>query len=164
LTEVRAFVALGANLGDRRATLDGAVASLARTAGLRLVRRSPWIETEPVGGPAGQPRFLNGVIELACTLDAHALLARCQALELAYGRDRSVGPNGPRTLDLDVLLFGDARYDDPDLVVPHPGLEQRRFVLEPLAAIAPDLVLPSGRTVRARLAALEAAPRIGGVR
>lgn len=158
---VRAFVALGANLGDRRAALRGAVEALERTPGIRVVACSPWIETEPVGGPPGQPRFLNGAAELRTELGARALLGRLQAIERAFGRDRSVGPNGPRTLDLDLLLFGAERHDEADLTVPHPGLEQRDFVLGPLCRIAPDLVLPSGRTVRERLAELRAVP--GGV-
>ena len=163
MNEVRAFVALGANLGDRRATLEGAIGALAATRGVQLSARSSFVETDPVGGPEGQPMFLNGVVELATELSATALLRRCQAIELAYGRDRSVGPNGPRTLDLDLLLYGQERIAEPDLQVPHPGLEDRSFVLVPLCEIAPELILPSGRTVRARLAELQATAVAGGL-
>lgn len=104
-----------------------------------VVAVSPVYETEPVGGPAGQPPYLNVVVEL-CTPDGPgALLARCQAVESAAGRERSVR-FGPRTLDADVLLVGDAVVRDPELEVPHPRMWERRFVLAPLADLAPELV------------------------
>ncbi|MCE9593394.1 MAG: 2-amino-4-hydroxy-6-hydroxymethyldihydropteridine diphosphokinase [Planctomycetes bacterium] len=138
--EVRVFVAVGANLGDRERAFDFALARFAASAGVRVVRRSTWIETEPVGGPVGQPRFLNGVVELGTTLDVRAFFALLQAIEFQAGRDRSRSVrHGPRELDLDLLLFGDLEIDEPDLTVPHPRMGEREFVLGPLAELEPDL-------------------------
>lgn len=160
-----AFVALGSNLGERRAHLDRAVESLAATDGLRVERVSSWIETAPVGGPPDQPPFLNGVLELCTLLEPLTLLECLQAIEARSGRDRSRElPNGPRTLDLDLLLFGDCSLASARLTLPHPRLEERRFVLDPLSQIAPELVLArSGLTVRARAAELARA-RTGAAR
>jgi len=133
----RAFIGLGSNLGDRRGFLAQAVAVL-REAG-DLVAVSPLYETEPVGGPDGQGPYLNVVVELCTTDDPRQLLARCRVLETAAGRVRTVR-FGPRTLDADVLLVGDITVDDEDLQVPHPRMWERRFVLAPLADLAPDLV------------------------
>lgn len=138
--ENRVFVAVGANLGDRERAFDFALARFAASAGVRVVRRSTWIETEPVGGPAGQPRFLNGVVELATTLDVRAFFALLQSIEFQAGRDRSRSVrHGPRELDLDLLLFGDLEIDEFDLTVPHPRMGEREFVLAPLAELEPDL-------------------------
>lgn len=134
---VRAFLGLGSNLGDRRAHLAGAVAALRREGDVAAV--SPVYETEPVGGPAGQGPYLNLVVELATADDPRRLLERCRRLEAAAGRVRTVR-HGPRTLDADVLLVGDAVVHEDDLEVPHPRLWERRFVLAPLADLAPDLV------------------------
>jgi 2-amino-4-hydroxy-6-hydroxymethyldihydropteridine diphosphokinase len=111
-----------------------------------------------VGGPHGQPRFLNAAATLETELSARRLLAALQSIERAHGRDRAREvKHGPRTLDLDLLLYGDARIDEPGLVVPHPRLEERTFVLLPLSEIAPDLVLPRCRSsVTQRLAELTA--------
>lgn len=130
----RAFLGLGSNLGDREATLRDAVAALPD-----VVAVSPVYETEPVGGPPGQPRYLNLVVELRTALSPRDLLDLAHALEQAAGRVR-VERDGPRTLDVDVLLVGDLTVDEPDLVVPHPRLHERRFVVRPLADIAPDVV------------------------
>lgn len=147
----RAWIALGSNVGDRRAHLERALVGLARTPSTRLLRSSRWIETAPVGGPAGQGPYLNGVAELETELGPRELLERLQSLERDAGRLRTV-EGAPRTLDLDLLLHGETRVDEPDLVLPHPRMEQRTFVLGPLAELAPDLVLPrSGRTVAERL-------------
>jgi 2-amino-4-hydroxy-6-hydroxymethyldihydropteridine diphosphokinase len=102
---------------------------------------SPLYETEPVGGPSGQPPYLNAVVELSTTASPRELLERCRALEAAAGRVRAER-HGPRTLDVDVLVVGDLSVAEPDLVVPHPRLWERRFVLAPLADLAPDLVSP----------------------
>lgn len=134
---VRAFLGLGANLGDRRASLRAAVAAL-REAG-DVVAVSPLYETEPVGGPEDQPPYLNVVVELSTADPPRRLLERCAALEEAAGRVRTVRW-GPRTLDADVLLVGDRVVDEPDLQVPHRRLWERRFVLAPLRDLAPDLV------------------------
>jgi 2-amino-4-hydroxy-6-hydroxymethyldihydropteridine diphosphokinase len=133
----RAFLGLGSNLGDRRAALRQAVAALREGGDVTAV--SPLYETEPVGGPEDQGAFLNIVVELATADSPRQLLIRCQALEEAAHRVRTVR-FGPRTLDADVLLVGDLVVDEPDLVVPHPRLWERRFVLAPLADLAPDLV------------------------
>jgi 2-amino-4-hydroxy-6-hydroxymethyldihydropteridine diphosphokinase len=133
----RAFIGLGSNLGDRRAFLRAAVDGL-REAG-DVVGVSPLYETEPVGGPEGQGPYLNVVVELATLDTPRELLARCRALEEAAGRVRSVRW-GPRTLDADVLVVEGCAVDEPDLVVPHPRLWERRFVVQPLADLAPDLV------------------------
>jgi len=155
-TRTVAAVALGSNLGDREATLRRALVGLERTAGVVVLRRSTWHETAPVGGPAGQGPYLNGACLLETTLDAPALLARLHELEDKYGRVREV-PDGPRTLDLDLLWFGEERSDDPALLLPHPRLEERTFVLAPLVELVPERVLPGcGVTVAERLAELSA--------
>ena len=133
----RAFIGLGSNLGDRRALLRQAVEGL-RTGG-DVVGVSPLYETEPVGGPHGQGPYLNLVVELSTTDTPRALLERCRALETAAGRVRTVRW-GPRTLDADVLCVEGWQLDEEDLVVPHPRLWERRFVVQPLADLAPDLV------------------------
>src|SRR5262249_50636824 len=143
-----AYIALGSNLGDRAATLLAAVRELNATPGVRVTRLSTFHDTEPVGGPVGQSRFLNAAAELSTTLGAEDLLHTLLAVEQKFGRVRRE-KDGPRTLDLDLLLYDDLRRDAPDPVVPHPRLHQRRFVLAPLAEIAPAVVPPGlGRTVK----------------
>ena len=137
----RAYVGLGANLGDRERMLRAAVDALAAEEGIEVVSVSTLRETEPVG-VGGQPRFLNGAAELETTLTARELLDRLLALEQRFGRVRIPGEHGPRTLDLDLLLYGGEVIDEPGLTVPHPRLHERRFVLEPLAELAPGLVVP----------------------
>lgn len=132
---MRAFLGLGSNLGDREALLRRAVASLPD-----LVAVSPVYETDPVGGPEQGP-YLNAVAELDTDKSPRQLLELCRLLELDAERVR-IERWGPRTLDVDVLLVGDLTVDEPDLQVPHPRLWQRRFVLAPLADLAPDLVPP----------------------
>ncbi len=136
----RAFVGLGSNLGDRHAFLRAAVEGLRQ--GGDVVAVSPLYETEPVGGPPGQGAYLNAVVELSTGDTPRALLGRCQALEEAAGRVRAERW-GPRTLDADLLYVEGCEVDEPDLTVPHPRLWERRFVLAPLADLAPDLVPPS---------------------
>lgn len=137
--ELRAWVGLGANLGDPRATLTAALAALGRLPGTRLSAVSSWWRSAPV--QAQGPDFLNAVAALDTTLSARDLLAALQAIEARHGRERPY-PNAPRTLDLDLLLHGDTVLHTPDLTLPHPRLHRRAFVLEPLAELAPDLVLP----------------------
>jgi 2-amino-4-hydroxy-6-hydroxymethyldihydropteridine diphosphokinase len=135
---VLAYLSLGSNLGDREAQLrDGVIAVAAGDAH----RVSPLYETAPVGGPPQGP-YLNVVVELETTATPRELLARCRAAEAAAGRERTVR-FGPRTLDADVLLVGGLTVEDADLVVPHPRMWQRRFVLQPLADLAPHLVDPA---------------------
>ena len=137
----RAYVGLGANLGDRERTLRAAADALAAEEGIEVVSISTLRETEPVG-VGEQPRFLNGAAELETTLTARELLDRLLTVEQRFGRVRIPGEHGPRTLDLDLLLYGDEVLDEPGLTVPHPRLHERRFVLEPLAELAPGLVVP----------------------
>jgi 2-amino-4-hydroxy-6-hydroxymethyldihydropteridine diphosphokinase len=130
----RAYIGLGANLGDREATIRAALDALADEDGIEVVAVSTLRETEPVGvGP--QPLFLNGAAELETTLSARELLDRLLATEQRFGRVRVPGGHGPRTLDLDLLLYGDEQIDEPGLTVPHPRLHERAFVLEPLAEL-----------------------------
>ena len=136
----RVFIGLGANLGDREATIRAALDALAGEDGIEVVAVSRLRDTEPVGvGP--QPRFLNGVAEIETSLSPRDLLDRLLATERRFGRTRVPGEHGPRTLDLDLLLYGDETIDEPGLTVPHPRLHERAFVLEPLADLG---VEPTG--------------------
>lgn len=159
MTTVTVFVALGSNQGNRRANLDGAVEALRNADEVEVVRVSPWIETRAEGGPPGQSDYLNGCLEARTALAPEDLLWLLLRVETQFGRERAREVrNGPRPLDLDLLLYGELELERPGLVVPHPRLEQRLFVLEPLCALAPDLRLRrSGRSVRARVAELRAA-------
>lgn len=152
----RAFVALGSNLGDRERHLAAAREALASTPGIALLGASSEHETDPVGGPAGQGAFLNAVVELEVELGPRELLVRLQAIEADRGRDRSREERwGPRTLDLDLLWMEGVTLAEPDLVVPHPRLAGRAFVLAPLAELAPALEV-GGSTVAEHLASLAA--------
>lgn len=146
----RAYVGLGANLGDRERTLRDAVDALGAEDGIGVVAVSTLRETDPVG-VGDQPRFVNGVVGLDTTLAARELLDRLLAIEQRFGRVRVLGEHGPRTLDLDLLLYGDEELDEPGLTVPHPRLHERRFVLEPLAELAPGLVVPGRGDVESLL-------------
>lgn len=140
----RAYIGLGSNLGDREMALRQALAGLEE---LGAVRVSSVRETEPVG-ITDQPRFLNAVAELNTELAARDLLDRLLELERTIGRNRTKETRwGPRTIDLDLLLYGDDVIAEPGLTVPHPRLAEREFVLEPLYELAPDLVLPDGRRI-----------------
>jgi len=147
----RAYVGLGANLGDRERTLREAVDALGAGEGIEVVAVSTLRETEPVG-VGQQPRFLNGAAALDTTLESRELLDRLLDVEQRFGRVRVPGEHGPRTLDLDLLLYGDEQIDEPGLTVPHPRLHERRFVLEPLAELAPGLVIPGLGRVESLLA------------
>ncbi|MGZ4141481.1 MAG: 2-amino-4-hydroxy-6-hydroxymethyldihydropteridine diphosphokinase [Actinomycetota bacterium] len=150
----RAYIGLGSNLGDRRALLRQAIEAL-DWGSVTVVARSGVYQTVPVGGPEGQPDFLNQVIAVDTTLDARALWERCSAVEAALGRGRLHEERwGPRTIDIDLLAFGDETIDSPELVVPHPQIAARAFVLVPLAEIAPDAVLPGLGPVRDVLAGI----------
>jgi 2-amino-4-hydroxy-6-hydroxymethyldihydropteridine diphosphokinase len=154
----RVFVGLGSNLGDREATLRAAVRRLGALPETEVRRSSSFRDTEPVGY-LDQPHFLNGAVELETALSPRALLAALLELERDFGRNRAASPSqGPRTLDLDLLLYGDATIDEPGLVVPHPRLHERGFVLEPLAELDPALVVPGQGPVQALLAKLDSAP------
>lgn len=149
----RVAVALGSNLGDRHAHLDHAVARLQTV--LRRLQVSRYRETVPVGMSGPQRMFLNAAAVGDATLTAGALLEALLGIERERGRERP-NPNAPRTLDLDLILYGDSMIDESDLTVPHPRFRERQFVLEPLAEIAPDLVDPaSGATMRELLTVLK---------
>ncbi len=150
----RAYVGVGSNLGDRAATIAKALEALAAEPGVEVVACSQLRETEPVGF-LDQPRFLNGAVALDTSLSPRALLERLLAIERALGRRRDGPRFGPRTIDLDLLLYGDLEVDEPGLTLPHPRLHERRFVLEPLAELAPDLVVPGKGSLPDLLAALD---------
>jgi 2-amino-4-hydroxy-6-hydroxymethyldihydropteridine diphosphokinase len=146
-----AWVGIGANLGDARANVLDAIDRLARLPGARLAQTSSLYRTAPIDSSGDD--YVNAVAALATDLDAHALLRALFAIEQAHGRERPYR-NAPRTLDLDLLLYGDAVIDDaPALIVPHPRMHERAFVLAPLAEIAPGLVIPGRGAVSALLAA-----------
>ncbi|HEV8249852.1 MAG TPA: 2-amino-4-hydroxy-6-hydroxymethyldihydropteridine diphosphokinase [Gaiellaceae bacterium] len=136
-----AYVGLGANLGDRRATIERAVELLAAVPQVEVLGTSSLRETDPVGFE-DQPRFLNGAVAVETALGARELLDVLLDVERRLGRTRHGPRFGPRTIDLDLLVYGDAELDEPGLTVPHPRLHERRFTLEPLAELAPDLVVP----------------------
>ncbi len=138
--ECEAYVALGSNLGDRRAQLAAALEALRQTPGVRVLGVSAVYETEPVGPPQG--RYLNAAARLATSLSPRALLERLLAIEARAGRVRGSERNAPRTLDLDLLLYADRELREPDLELPHPRMAARPFVLEPLRELAPDLLHP----------------------
>jgi 2-amino-4-hydroxy-6-hydroxymethyldihydropteridine diphosphokinase len=147
----RAYIGLGANLGDREGTIRSALDLLAAEPGIEVAAVSSLRETEPVGY-VDQPRFLNGAAALETELPPRELLERLLAVELALGRDRASGPRyGPRTIDLDLLLYGGIRHQEHDLEVPHPRLHERAFVLEPLAELDPALDVPGKGLVEALL-------------
>ena len=137
----RAVIALGSNLGNRLETLQGAVDALEDTPGVRIKAVSAVYETEGVGGPEGQPAFLNAVLVLRTTLPPHSLLERANAVEDAFGRVREVRW-GPRTLDVDILTYEGVVLDRPELTLPHPRAHERAFVLAPWLDADPQAELP----------------------
>jgi 2-amino-4-hydroxy-6-hydroxymethyldihydropteridine diphosphokinase len=143
---VRAYIGLGSNLGDREEALRRAVELLDAEEGVRVVAVSTLRETDPVG-LLDQPRFLNGAAAIETALEPRPLLERLLAVERALGRERTGPRFGPRTVDLDLLVYGDRIVDEPGLTVPHHRLAERRFALEPLVELDPELVLPDGRRV-----------------
>lgn len=154
----RAVLSLGSNLGERLATLQGAVDTLADTPEVWVTGVSTIYETEPVGAPEGSERFLNLVVLIDTTLAARTLLDRALAIESAYGRERGdgVGRNAPRTLDVDLIVVGDRRAADDDLTLPHPRARERAFVLVPWHELEPDAVLPDAGPIAELLAGLDA--------
>jgi 2-amino-4-hydroxy-6-hydroxymethyldihydropteridine diphosphokinase len=150
----RAYVGLGSNLGDRESYVRAALGALAVEPGIEIVAVSAFRDTDPVG-IVDQPRFLNAAAALETALPPRTLLDRLLAIERRLGRTRTGPRFGPRTIDLDLLLYGDERVDEPGLEVPHPRLHERRFVLEPLAELDPVLVVPGQGPVDGLLAALD---------
>ncbi len=133
-----AYLGIGSNLGDRAGIISSAIRTLVAEDGIRVIAQSRVIETEPVGGP-GQGKYLNGVVGLMTSLEPRALLDVCLHIEREYGRDRSRETRwGPRTLDLDILLYGRQIISEPGLIIPHPRMHERPFVLIPLAEIGPS--------------------------
>jgi 2-amino-4-hydroxy-6-hydroxymethyldihydropteridine diphosphokinase len=158
----RAVLSLGSNLGERLASLQGAVDSLADTPEVAVVGVSPVYETDPVDAPEGSRDFLNAVIVVETTLRARTLLDRAQAIEDAFGRDRREGAerNAPRTLDVDIIVYGDRHYDADDLVIPHPRAPERGFVLRPWLDVDPAAEIPG----QGRVADLIDSMDLSGVR
>jgi 2-amino-4-hydroxy-6-hydroxymethyldihydropteridine diphosphokinase len=154
----RAFLSLGSNLGDRLGYLRAATAALGRGPRTEMVATSKVYETEPVEVEGEQPQYLNCVVELECDLPATELLRYCQGVEAALGREMK-GERAPRTLDVDVLLFGRETFERPDLTLPHPGL-MRAFNLRGLVDIDADLYVPWLGTVRELLEQAQS----GGIR
>ena len=152
---VTAFVGIGSNLGEPERQIAAALDHLAAEEGIELVAVSTLRETEPVGY-LDQPNFLNGAAHIETELPARELLKCLLAIESRLGRVRAEGPRfGPRTIDLDLLVYGQERIEEPGLTVPHPRLAERRFVLEPLAELAPGMEIPGLGPVQAVLAELE---------
>ena len=149
MTSTSVAIALGSNLGDREAYLAFGLSALPGF--ITHLRRSQWYDTAPIGVSPAHPRYLNGVVVGETSLDARELLDRLLEIEAAAGRSRPT-PMAPRTLDLDLILFGDKKIEEPGLTVPHPRFRERLFVLEPLAEVAPDWIDPvTGLSVSALL-------------
>lgn len=159
-----AAIALGSNLGDRSVMIESASRAIATTAGVHLLARAPVIETEAVGSPGVEPGgpYLNSAVTVRTSLSPEALLAELHRIERALGRNR-VRENrwAARTIDLDLLLYADRTIAREGIIVPHPRLAERLFVLEPLAAVAPEWIVPTlGRTVSELLQELRARTRV----
>ncbi len=152
----RVVVALGSNLGERFATLQGALDALADTPDFFLTGVSPVYETEPVDSPADAKKFLNAIVLADTTLPAARLMERALAVEDAYDRERSEVRNAPRTLDVDLIVVGDRRADDDFLQLPHPRAHERAFVLQPWHDLEPDAVFPDRGPIAGLLAGLDA--------
>jgi 2-amino-4-hydroxy-6-hydroxymethyldihydropteridine diphosphokinase len=151
---MRAYVGLGANLGDREAAISQALRLLGEADGVDVVAVSSLRETEP-WGPVEQPPFLNGAAAVETTRGPRELLELLLAVEHRLGRVRAGERFGPRTIDLDLLLYDDVEFEEPGLTLPHPRLHERRFALEPLAELAPDAVVPGRGPVSELLSALD---------
>ena len=150
----RAVLSLGSNLGDRLASLQGAVEAIADTPDVWVTAASPVYETTPVDCPPGSDNFLNAVLLVDTTLAANRLMERALAIEDAFDRERSETPNAPRTLDVDLIVVGDRRSDDEHLRLPHPRAAERAFVLKPWFDVEPDAVLPDAGPIADLLADL----------
>jgi 2-amino-4-hydroxy-6-hydroxymethyldihydropteridine diphosphokinase len=151
---MRAYVGVGANLGEREATIRRAIALLGEAPGVAVTGVSTLRETEP-WGPVPQPRYLNGAFAVETELAPRVLLDVLLDVERRLGRTRDGERFGPRTIDLDLLVYDDVAIDEPGLTLPHPRLQERRFALEPLAELAPGLVIAGKGDVATLLAALD---------
>lgn len=130
---MQCYIGVGSNLGDRQGNIEAAIQRLREAGGIEVTKVSSIYETEPVGGPQ-QPKYLNGVIAINTELEPRQLLLALQKIENQLGKQRSV-KNGPRTIDLDILMYGEEEIDEPDLKIPHPRMHEREFVLKPLRDI-----------------------------
>lgn len=148
----RVFIGVGSNGGDRLACISSAIKALSRVDGVHVVQMATIIETEPVGGPPQGP-YLNTVVELQTTRTPQDLLGVLKDIERRLGRQPTMQRWAPRPIDLDILLYGDVMLNDSSLIIPHPRMHMRRFVLEPLAQLAPDLLHPLLRRTIADLLA-----------
>jgi 2-amino-4-hydroxy-6-hydroxymethyldihydropteridine diphosphokinase len=133
-----AFISFGSNLGERSENINNAIAHLKKIPGVTISKISSIIETDPIGGPA-QPKYLNGVVKIKTSLSPRTLFKRLQKIEVELGRIRSV-KNGPRIIDLDILLYGRETIEEPDLKIPHPRMFERAFVMQPLLEIEPIII------------------------
>jgi 2-amino-4-hydroxy-6-hydroxymethyldihydropteridine diphosphokinase len=140
-TPIISYIALGANLGDREMNIKRALQLLHETPGIKVTKISSFLENPAVGGPADAPSFINAAAEIETTLGSHALLQRMMEIEITLGRQRRTKWE-PRPIDLDILLYGDQVISSQELIIPHPLMHERRFVLQPLAEIGPDVVHP----------------------
>ena len=145
-----ALIGIGANLGDPVASIREAFSAIAATPGCRMLNASSLYRTAPIGGPT-QPDYINAAARIDTSLIPRTLLDTLLGIEREHGRERGI-LNGPRTLDLDLLLYGDSVLNEPGLIVPHPRMHERRFVLEPLLEIDPVCVIPGRGTARQCLA------------
>ena len=155
-----AYLGLGSNVGDRLANLRAALGLLDSTDGVRLRRRSSVYETEPVGRVIEQRDFYNAVVVVETELEPHVLLDACKHIERELGREPGGPIGGPRPIDVDLLLVDDVMLADERLVLPHPQVTRRRFVLAPLVELEPDLTLPDGTLLAGALEALEPGQRV----
>ena len=130
---MRCYIGIGSNLGDRQKYIESAIQRLKETKGIEVKKVSSIYETDPLGGPS-QGKYLNGAIEIETEIEPRELLTRLLDIEIQLGRKRTV-KNGPRTIDLDILLFGDKKIDEPGLKIPHPRMQRREFVMKPLKEI-----------------------------
>lgn len=153
MSRSRGFLGLGSNIGDRRANLSAAVAGVLGH-GVSVLRSSSVYDTEPVGLVLDQPEFLNACLEISTSFEPLELLDACKAVEREVGREPGGVRHGPRVVDVDVLLLGDLEFASDRLVLPHPEVTSRRFVLVPLLELDPDLCLPGGERLAGSLAAL----------
>ena len=148
----KVYLGLGSNLGDRLATLRQVRQTLHQTDDIQVTATSSIYQTSPVGGPSDQPDYLNGVLEISTTLEPLALMNICQSIEANFGRQREVHW-GARTLDIDLLFYSDCVIDSKELQLPHPRLEERGFVLQPLCDLAAEMIHPQhGQTLTSLLA------------